>query len=91
MKVSTVREFRENAAGVLRSKDPVLVTSRGRLTGVFFPHPEATMPIELKREMFAVLSAEIARQVQQRGLSKENMLADFTTWRKTRREDRRRR
>ena len=28
MKISTVREFRDNATGLLRSKDPILVTHR---------------------------------------------------------------
>lgn len=62
MKISTVREFRDNASGLLRSKDPVLVTRRGRLAGVFFPWPEGTMPIELKREVFSVLSGEVRRR-----------------------------
>jgi hypothetical protein len=54
MKISSVREFRDNATGFLRSKDPILVTRRGRLAGVFFPCPETTLPIELKREIFSV-------------------------------------
>jgi hypothetical protein len=29
MKISTVREFRDKASGLLRSKDPILVTRRG--------------------------------------------------------------
>jgi hypothetical protein len=91
MKISTVSEFRENATGVLRSKDPVLVTRRGRLAGIYFPQPEATLPVELKRELFAVLSAEVARQIRARGLSEEDILADFESWRKKRRETSRRR
>ena len=86
MKISTVREFRENAAGMLRAKDPILVTRRGRLAGIFFPSPEATLPIELKRELFAVLSAEVARQISKRGLSEDGILADFQSWRAKRRE-----
>jgi hypothetical protein len=39
MKISSVREFRDNATSFLRSKDPILVTRRGRLAGVFFPCP----------------------------------------------------
>src|SRR5207244_3214398 len=31
MRISTVREFRDKATGLLRSKDPILVTRRGRL------------------------------------------------------------
>ena len=36
MKTRTVREFEENAPDLLQSKDPILVTRRGRLAGVFF-------------------------------------------------------
>lgn len=91
MKISTVREFRDNATGYFRSKDPILVTRRGRLAGVFFPRPEASLPIELKRELFPLLSSEIARQLRRRGLKEEQIVADFEGWRKRKRETRRRR
>ncbi len=91
MRISTVREFRDNATGLLRSKDPILVTRRGRLAGIFFPSPEASFPLELKREMFALLSAEIARQIKRRGMGEEEILSDFARWRKEKREAGRRR
>ena len=37
MKTRTVREFQENAPDLLQSKDPILVTRRGRLAGSLFP------------------------------------------------------
>lgn len=86
MTISTVREFRDHATGLLRSKSPVLVTRRGRLAGVFFPWPEATLPLEFKRELFSVLSAEVRRQLKKRGLSEEEILEDFSSWKKGRRE-----
>ncbi len=86
MKISTVREFRDNATGLMRSKVPILVTRRGRLAGIFFPRPEETLPLELKRELFAVLSSEIARQIKKRGIREEEIAADFKTWRKSKRE-----
>ena len=86
MKIGTVHELRDNATVLLRSKDPVLVTHRGRLAGVFFPRPQATLPIELKREIFSVLSDEVRRQIKKRGLSEEDVEADFESWRKSRRE-----
>lgn len=86
-----MREFRDNATGYLRSKDPILVTRRGRLAGVFFPRPEASLPIELKQELFPLLSSEIARQLRRRGLKEEQIVADFESWRKRKRETRRRR
>jgi len=91
MRISTVREFRDNATGLLKSKDPILVTRGGRLAGVFFPRPESTLPIELKRELFDVLSADLARQLKKRGLSEDDVLSDFEARRKNRRETRRRR
>ena len=91
MKISSARDFRDRATGLLRSKDPVLVTRRGRLAGIFFPTPEATLPIELKRELFPLLSAEIRRQLRRRHLSEREVDADFESWRKTRRAARRRR
>jgi len=36
VKIGTVREFRDNAAGLLRCKDPILVTRRGKLAGIDF-------------------------------------------------------
>ncbi len=91
MKISTVREFRDNATGLMRSKDPILVTRRGRLAGIFFPRPEGSLPIELKRELFGVLSAEIARQLIKRRVTEDAVLADFAAWRKSKRAAGRRR
>ena len=91
MRVSTVREFRDNATTLLRSRTPILVTRRGRLAGIFFPRPEATLPIELKREVFPALAADIARQLKKRRVTETEVLTDFDDWRKERRADRRRR
>ena len=91
MRVSTVREFRDQATGMFRSKDPILVTRRGRIAGVFFPCPGQSIPLELKREMFGMLSGAVARQIKKKGLTEEAILADFERWRKERRENRRRR
>ncbi len=86
MRVITVREFGDDAAGVLRSREPVLVTRRGRLAGVFFPHTvEASLPIALKRVLFEALSGEVAGQVARHRLAEKDVLQDFARWRKTRR------
>jgi hypothetical protein len=91
MKISTVREFRDNATSLLRSKSPILVTRRGQLAGVFFPWPESTLPIEFKKELFSILSAELSRELKQRGVTEKEVLADFDSWRKQRRAARGRR
>ena len=91
MRISTVREFRDNATGLLRSKAPILITRRGRLAGIFFPRPEVTLPLEFKRELYSILSADVARQLKKRGLTEGAILDDFARWRKRRRAARRRR
>ena len=84
MRLSTVREFRDRATRFLRSKAPVLVT-RGPSGGHLFPHPEITLPLELKRELFGMLCADIKRQLQRRRVSEKEILGDFEAWRKKRR------
>jgi len=91
MRVSTVREFRDRATALLRSKDPILVTRRGKLAGVFLPLIDSSLPLDLRRELFSLLSSEIARQLRKAGTSERAVLSDFTKWRKNRRETRRRR
>ena len=91
MRISTVREFRDRATGLLRSRSPILVTRRGTLAGVFFPRPESTLPIEFKRELFAVLSADIGRQLKAKGLRERDILRAFEASRGRARAPRRRR
>ena len=91
MRISTVREFRDQATGLLRSKTPILVTRHGRLAGIFFPRPEVTLPIELKRELYDMLSRDIARELKKRGVSEDEILEDFEASRRKPRAARRRR
>jgi hypothetical protein len=37
---------------------------------------------EVKREVFSVFSDELRRQVKERGLSEDEILEDFKSWRK---------
>jgi hypothetical protein len=91
MRISSVREFRDRATTLLRSDDPILVTRRGKVAGVFLPWREATLPVDFKRELFAMLTTEIARQLKKKGVAEKALLEDFNRWRKGRREAGRRR
>lgn len=66
IKTTTIREFRDNATGLPRSRAPILVTHRGRLAGIFLPRPELSLPIELNRERFDMLSSDVTRQLKRR-------------------------
>jgi len=49
---------------------------------VFFPRPAESLPIELKRELFSVLSSEVARELRKRQISEKDVLRDFKSWRR---------
>jgi hypothetical protein len=85
MKISTVRDFRDHATTLMRDEEPLLVTRRGRLAGVFFPWTESTLPVDLKRELFLALTADIAKQVAKAKIDEDEVQANFAEWRKKRR------
>ncbi len=89
MMICTVREFRDDIQRSLRSQTPILVTRRGRLAGIFFPRPETTLPIELKRGLYDTLSADMAHQLKRRRVPEDDVLEDFEASRKMRRAARR--
>jgi hypothetical protein len=91
MKISSIRDFRDRATTLFRSDDPILVTRRGRVAGVFLPWHEASLPVDFKRELFAMLSAEIGRQLKKKRVTEKAVLQDFDRWKKARRETGRRR
>lgn len=91
MRISSVREFRDRATTLLRSEDPILVTRRGRVAGVFLPWRDAALPVDLRRELFSMLTADIARQLKKKGVNEAEVQRGFTRWRKERRETGRRR
>lgn len=68
-----------------------MITRRGRMAGILFPSPERMLPVDLKRELFEKLSAEIAREIRKKGATEEELLSDFESWRKAHRESRRHR
>jgi len=80
----TVREFRDHASEWLRSHEPVLVVSQGEVVGFFFPSPEASLPLELKRELFPAFSEQTRQALEREGVSEEEVLADFEAFRSSR-------
>jgi hypothetical protein len=91
MRISSVRDFRDRATGLLRSSDPILVTRRGKLAGVFLPWKDKTLPLDLRRELFSMLTSEIARELKKKRITEREIQEDFQNWRKAKRATRRRR
>lgn len=91
MRVATVKEFRDKATRMFRSSEPIIVMRHGEIAGIFFPQPGQTLPLELKHELFDVLSKDIARRLRSAGVTEQEVLTDFEEWRGKRRASRRRR
>ena len=81
----TVREFRDKATTILRSTEPVFITRRGKLAGVYMPLANGGLPLDLKRQHFGVLAEQIRLEREEKGVSEVEILDDFNEWRKERR------
>jgi hypothetical protein len=86
MKVATVREFRDKATSYFKADEPVLVTRHGKVTGLYLPieHPES-FPLELRKELLVRLGEFVGRSLEKKGITEGKLLADFNTFKKTRR------
>jgi hypothetical protein len=86
MKIATVREFRDKATSYFKEEEPVLITRHGKVTGLYLPidHPNS-FPLELRKEMLIRIGEFIGRSLEKRGVTEEKLIADFKTFKKTRR------
>ena len=77
MRTATVREFRDRATTLLRAAEPILVTRRGRIVGFFLPTTGSAIPLEVRRDLFYALTDGVRRLIRAKGLSEEELIADF--------------
>lgn len=84
MKVVTLRDFRDRATEMMRSPDVVLVTRDGKPAGFFLPWDREDLPDNIRRGIFAELSARSRRELQRKGVKEEEVLADFKAARRAR-------
>lgn len=77
MRVVTVRDFRDRSSEMFRSEDVVLVTRDGKPAGFWMPWGKSELPLDVRREMSAVLAEHIRAQLKATGTTEEEVLADF--------------
>ena len=77
MRSYTVKSFRDHATKALREEDPFIVTRRGQVTGIFFPTPFDSMPLELRKEVFQMLTDSIRNKLHKQGITEKEILEDF--------------
>jgi len=86
MKTVSVRDFREHVADHLDGSEPVLVTRNGRHAAVLFPIEELRkLPLEYRRKLFLDVTADVAKQLDTKGVSEEDIQSAFASHKKNRR------
>src|SRR5947208_1604138 len=66
MRVTTLRDFRDRATSLLRSKDPVLITRDGMPAGFFIPWDQPDLPDDAKRGDYLRHESEARERMRSR-------------------------
>ncbi len=85
MEFASVREFKTRTSEFIRRKEAVMVFRSGKPAGVFIPWEEINVEDEVRRAALKALAARIAQERAEKGITEEEVLTDFATFRKNRR------
>ena len=86
MKTASIRAFRTRIAELIDSDEPVLVTRHGKNAAVLYPlNDPKKIPLDLRRKLFRDLTNDIARQLDGKGVTDEDVERVFTASKKRRR------
>jgi hypothetical protein len=85
MRTATVREFRDQATKLFKETEPILVTRRGRIVGFYLPATGTSLPLEVKKDLFYVLTRAMRRRMKARSVTEQTIVAGFEETRKARR------
>lgn len=85
MKVVTLRDFRDRATEMMRSRDILLVTRDGKPAGFFLPWDRPDLPDDIRKGIYAELSQRARRHLDKKDVTEEEILADFSAARRSRR------
>lgn len=87
MKTVTLSQLKSQARKTSRGGEAVLVTERGKPLGVFrpLPYPDQSIPLDERRRLYLKTSRKLARQMDAKGITEEQLQRDFEALRKNRR------
>ncbi|MCL6448290.1 MAG: hypothetical protein K6U04_09115 [Armatimonadetes bacterium] len=85
MEFASVREFKTHASEFIRRKEAVMVFRSGKPAGVFIPWEDINVDDEVRRAALKALVVKVAREREENGITEEEALEDFASFRKDRR------
>lgn len=86
MKVSRMQKPTIEDLHLFEGGEPVLVTRQGKVSGLYVPleNPEQ-VPDDLRRDLLAAVGRYVAGVLEDKGVSEEEILDDFSAFRRRRR------
>ena len=86
MKVSRMQKPTIEGSDLFEGGEPVLVTRQGRISGLYVPleNPEQ-IPDALRRDLLVAVGRYVAGALEDKGVSEEEILDDFSAFRRRRR------
>lgn len=86
MKTTSVRELRSHLSEVIDGGETVLVTRRGKPAAVVYSlRDPKKVPAQVRQQLFEAMSADIAKQLDTKGITEDEIQRDFAAHQKRRR------
>ena len=86
MKVAGIRELRAKTGVFFGSREPVLVTKHGKVSGVYVPLEDPDrLPNDLRKDLTVVLGRHLAKVLRRKGITELDIKKDFDAYRRRRR------
>jgi hypothetical protein len=78
VKTATLDDLKKDS-DLRKHSEPILVTEDGRAIGLFrpLPFPDESIPIEVRRELFAKAAEKIRQQLRENGFTEEQVERDI--------------
>jgi len=84
--MTAIHDFHAQPALVFDSAEPVLVTKRGKVSGVYVPLGKLhRLPDDIRRNLAGAVGKHIAKSLRRKGVTSAQVKEDFRAYRKRRR------
>lgn len=86
MRVTTIHDVHAKPALVFGSGEPVLVTKRGKVSGVYVPLGKIhRLPDDIRQNLAGAVGQHIAKSLRRKGVTSLQVKEDFRAYRRRRR------
>jgi len=85
MKVAAMQKPAAESLDLIESGEPILITKEGKISGLYVPLEDPDqVPSALRRDLLAAVGRYLAEVQENKGVSEEEILEDFSVFRRHR-------